>query len=114
MPWIVPVIGAVVSLGTAAMNADAAKKKAAAQGQAGEMDLGKMFYNDYSMNNSGWIVTTSGSTANATANTDRTTTPTTNASAPSTVTVPGLGGGGGLDMNMLLILAAGVMLLLKK
>jgi len=79
---------------------------------AGGMDLGKMMFHDSSMNNSGWVVTTSGSRADVVANTDRTTSPSTSASLPSPLVSMG-GQGGGLDLTTILLIA-GVFMLMRK
>lgn len=114
MAWIaaaISVVGSVVKTGIETEAAKKIQKNGGYAGQAGEMDLGKMLFQDSSMNNSGWIVTTNGSTANATANTERTTSPTTEGTLSQPLGLVGGTGGGGIDMNLILIAGAGLLLM---
>lgn len=108
MPWIAPAIMAVGSVASAAINAN---KKGGAVGGAGEMMPSGNGFTDSSMNNSGFVVTTNGSTAKVTANTDRTQSPQMAATTP--LMMGGTGGGLGIDTTTLLILA-GMLLIVKR
>lgn len=77
----------------------------------GGMMPGGNGFTDSSMNNSGFVVTTNGSTAKVTANTDRTQSPQMAATTP--LMMGGMGGGLGMDTTTLLILG-GLLLMMKK
>lgn len=103
MAWIAAVIGGVASVASSAIKADQAKG-------AGGLGLPSNSFADYSMNNSGFVVTTNGSTAKVTANTDSTKSPTLGQTTPLMLG----GGGGGLDMTTMLLIGAAVLILKKK
>lgn len=112
MPWPA-LIAAAGQIGTQVIKSNGEMEGAKNSGnllrqstQPGGMDLGKMLLQDSGMNNSGWIVTTSGSTANATANTSRTLTPTVKASASTSPASYSLDSGQGFDFTPLLIAGA--------
>lgn len=102
MAWIAPAITVAGGVVKSMMDQQNAQKAPTGT----PMDLGKMMLQDSSMNNSGWVVTTNGSTANATANTSRTLTPSTQASA-SFPSAYGIGASAsGFDFTPLLIVGA--------
>lgn len=108
---------AITAAGSVASAALAPKKSPGAAGEMGGMGLDTWF-NDASMNNDGWIVTTGGSTASASTSSSRATSPSASLTQPGGLAgmlgYPAGGGGTGNDLLFYGGIGLLVLMLLKK